>query len=438
MRVRHARRGCPPTSIAALSALLLGALLSLARAAAPVTASSVSGLWDATVQVGALEVPFKLGIDAGAANATGWFFNGKEHVSSTSGSFNGAHLVLDFASYAKRLDATLTADGALEGVYTPTTPGSTVQPYIFRARRAAADTAATTDRAPDIAGLWIVPTQSGKAGENAWRFIISQSGVQITAAVLRVDGDSGSLTGTWTNGKVRLSHFDGARPSVIDVSPAADGALRLAVRDRSGADVTLTAYRPPQAQSKGLPDAADPALHTQVRDPKEPLQFNFPDLNGHSVSNTDPRFRGKVLVVDIAGSWCPNCHDEAPFLESLYRKYHARGLEVVTLSFEEAEQLANPVRLRSFIQQFSLTYTVLLAGTTDELHTKLPQAVGLDAYPTTFFVGRDGRVRAVHAGFAAPATGAFNTDLKKDFTTRIEKLLAERYVPGGQATTAGL
>jgi thiol-disulfide isomerase/thioredoxin len=432
------------TAFIAAGALALPAICAaasppgLAPVAAPVTTSSVTGLWDATVQVGALQVPFKFGIDAGRAKATGWFFNGKEHVSSTDGSFDGTHLVLNFASYAKRLDATLTADGALEGVYTPTTPGSTVHPYTFRAYRAATSKTTTPEKAPDIAGLWIVPAHSEKAGENAWRFIVRQSGVQITAAILRVDGDTGALTGTWENGKVLLSHFDGARPSVIEVSPGADGALHLVVRSRSGADVTLTAYRARQAQSKGLPEAADPALHTKVRDPQQPFQFSFPDLNGHLVSSTDQRFRGKVLLVDIAGSWCPNCHDEAPFLESLYKKYRARGLEVVTLSFEEPEQLANPVRLRAFARQFGLTYTVLLAGTTDELHAKLPQAVGLDAYPTTFFLGRDGRVRAVHAGFAAPATGAFNTDLKRDFTTRIEQLLAERYVTRGQPTAAGL
>lgn len=386
----------------------------------------MNGLWDATVQVGALQVPFKFGIDAGVAHATGWFYNGQEHVASTRGSFDGTHLVLDFPSYAKRVDVTLTTQGTLEGFYTPTTPGSTVQPYAFRAHRAATAAAGTTGTAPDITGLWIVPTQSEKAGEKAWRLIVSQAGAAVTAAVLRVDGDSGALTGTWEDGKVLLSHFDGARPSVIEVSQAADGALRLAVRERSGGEVVLTAYRAQQAQAKGLPEAADPALHTQVRDPQQPFAFSFPDLNGHQVSNTDPRFRGKVLLVDIAGSWCPNCHDEAPFLESLYRTYHARGLEVVTLSFEDAEQLANPVRLRAFIQQFGLTYTVLLAGTTDELHEKLPQAVGLDAYPTTFFIGRDGRVRAVHAGFAAPATGAFNTELKQDFRARIEQLLAER------------
>jgi thiol-disulfide isomerase/thioredoxin len=434
MKEDPVRRGCPLSVTAALSALLLGALLSVGRAVAPDTGGAVTGLWDATLQVGAMEVPFKFGIEASPTHAAGWFFNGKERVGSSSGSFDGAHLVLDFASYAKSLDATLRADGTLEGVYAPTTAGSKAHPYTFRAHRAAAGTVASTERPPDIAGLWIVPTQSEKGGEQAWRLIVSQSGVQIAAAVLRVDGDTGALTGTWKSGKVRLSHFDGARPSVIEVSPAADGTLRLLVADRTGSDVTLRAYRPQQAQSKGLPEAADPTLHTRVRDKQEPFLFNFPDLSGHLVSSTDPRFRGKVLLVDIAGSWCPNCHDEAPFLESLYKRYHARGLEVVTLSFEEAEQLPNPFRLRSFVQQFGLTYTVLIAGTTDELHSKLPQAVGLDAYPTTFFVGRDGRVRAVHAGFAAPSTGAFNTDLKKDFNIRIEELLAERYVAGHSMT----
>jgi hypothetical protein len=95
------------------------------------------------------------------------------------------------------------------------------------------------------------------------------------------------------------------------------------------------------------------------------------------------------------------------------------------LSFEEPEQYANPVRLRAFVRDFGLEYTVLLAGTLEELHAKLPQAVNLDAYPTTFFIGRDGRVKSVHAGFAAAATGRFNLQLKQEFTATIEKLLAQ-------------
>jgi thiol-disulfide isomerase/thioredoxin len=198
------------------------------------------------------------------------------------------------------------------------------------------------------------------------------------------------------------------------------------LRNSSGEDSSLTAYRAADAQARGLPGVADPGNHTSVRDPNEPFQFSFPDLQGRTVSNSDARFRGKVLVIDIAGSWCPNCHDEAPLLQAMYRKYHDRGLEIVTLSFEEPEQFANPVRLRAFVKDFGLQYPVLLAGTLDELHTRLPQAVNLDAYPTTFFVGRDGLVKGVHAGFAAAATGDFNLQLKKDFTATIERLLAQK------------
>jgi thiol-disulfide isomerase/thioredoxin len=201
--------------------------------------------------------------------------------------------------------------------------------------------------------------------------------------------------------------------------------LDLLLRDSHGDDQMLRAYRSEAAARRALPQAADPTRHTTMRDPSEPFRFSFPDLNGHTVSNTDARFHNKVVVVDIGGSWCPNCHDEAPFLQSLYRKYHGRGLEVVTLSFEEQEQLVNPTRLRAFVRDFGITYTVLIAGTPDELHEKVPQAVHLDAYPTTFFIGRDGRVRSVHAGFAAPATGTFNAKLKAEFTREVQQLLRD-------------
>ena len=106
-----------------------------------------------------------------------------------------------------------------------------------------------------------------------------------------------------------------------------------------------------------------------------------------------------MSLVSISGSWCPNCHDEAPFLGELTRNTSAQGLEIVSLSFEEAEQLKNPVRLRAFIKSYGIDYTVLVPGEPKELADKLPQGVNLNSFPTTFFLGRDGRVRSVHAGF---------------------------------------
>ena len=162
-----------------------------------------------------------------------------------------------------------------------------------------------------------------------------------------------------------------------------------------------------------------------MKDPSQPLTFAFPDLNGRVVSLSDARFKGKVVVVAISGSWCPNCHDEAPFLEEIYREYRARGLEVVALSFEEAEQLKSLSRLRAFVKRYDIDYTVLVPGEPGQLAEKLPQAENLNAWPTTFLLGRDGKVRGVHAGFAGRASGEFYTQNKREVTELIESLLAE-------------
>ena len=190
----------------------------------------------------------------------------------------------------------------------------------------------------------------------------------------------------------------------------------------------ITGYRPEEARAKGLPEPTDANHHTGVKDPSKPFSFSFPDLEGHIVSNTDPKFRDKVVLINISGSWCPNCHDEAPFLAEVYRKYRDQGLEVVSLSFEEAEQLQNPTRLRAFIKEYGIGYTVLLGGETASAKEKLTDALDWDAWPTTFFVGRDGLVRAVHAGFASSGSGELYRQEKKDFIETVEHLLAENRI----------
>ena len=248
-----------------------------------------------------------------------------------------------------------------------------------------------------------------------------QKGAEISAAILRVDGDTGALTGSWRDGKFVLSHFSGARPNLLEVTPAADGSLKIVQNGRT----QLTALRPASARAQGLGEPTDPFHHTGVKDPSAPLTFAFPDLDGRTVSLSDARFRGKVVVLAISGSWCPNCHDEAPFLEDLYRQYRGQGLEVVALSFEEADQLKTLARLRAFIKQYGIDYTVLVPGEPGQLAEKFPQAENLNSWPTTFFLGRDGRVRGVHAGFAGRASGEFYTQTKREVTDLVENLLAE-------------
>jgi len=187
----------------------------------------------------------------------------------------------------------------------------------------------------------------------------------------------------------------------------------------------LIARRPAEARKENLPAPTDPTQQSTVRNPNDPLAFSFPDLAGKTVSNTDSQFRGKVVIVAIGGSWCPNCHDEATFLVSLYKKFHARGLEIVNLDFERGDPDADIPRLKAFIAHCGIPYTVLTAGTTDQLAEKIPQGVNLNCWPTSFFIGRDGLVKETHAGFAGPGNTAGHVALEHDVTALVEKLLAD-------------
>lgn len=389
-------------------------LFALASAA---MAQSFSGLWDATVNVDGLVIPFRMELSGADSGARGSFFNGDERVASTSGRFDHGRLLLEFNYYGSKIDATLK-DGTFTGTYFRN------DKYLpFQAKRFTPSPLTEGD-VPSIAGLWEIEGRTSKGEASVWPFIVRQSGAEVTAAILRVDGDTGALSGTYRNGKFLLSHFSGARPSVFEITPQKDGTLMVV----QNGDKHFPAVRPAAARAQGLPEPTDPSRYTSVKDPTEPLHFRFPDLDGHMVADTDARFRGKVVIVTVGGSWCPNCHDEAPFLMELYRKYHSKGLEIVQLSFEEADQLTNPTRPRAFVKRYGIEFPVLLAGETTELNAKLPQAVNLHTFPATFFLGRDGRVRSVHAGFASVAMGEYHTRLKEETTSLVERLLAETWI----------
>jgi thiol-disulfide isomerase/thioredoxin len=379
---------------------------------------SLSGLWDATITFNGQDIPFRLQLAGEGSNLKGWLFNGDDKVVASGASFQNGSLVLNFDSYAAKLELKVQG-GALVGQYGPMLKKTF--PVTAHRHQAATESSAS---APSINGLWEVAVKSSK-GEQAWRLIVQEkSAGDVSAAILRVDGDTGALTGGYKDGKFILSHFSGGRPALMILTPSSDGTLAVDMTDLHGKS-QLTATRPDVARAKGLPPPTDPDHHTSVKDPAEPFKFSFPDLNGKIVSNSDARFQGRVVLVNITGSWCPNCHDEAPFLAELYRKYRSQGLEVVALSFEEGDQLTNPVRLRAFMKEYGIDYTVLLGGTPDDRDAKLTQPVNLNSWPTTFFLGRDGRVRFVHAGFPGPASGELYRQAIHEFDAQVQGLLAE-------------
>ncbi len=437
---------------AGLSFILAGLGASVAIAQANGAAAPLNGRWDASLLDHGTVIPFRLDISGSGPTLKGTFYDGfKPYDGTTSASFQNDKLVLNIEHYLTSIHAALK-DGELSGNVVSQSRSANTE-YGFQAVRHVESKTVATD-VPSIVGSWEIPLDTPTSkGEKAFRLIVEQHGAEVAASILRVDGDTGAYSGTYKDGKWVLSHFDGSRPGVIEVSATKDGTLEViqnAGRAKKAVTETavvatpvaagkqyveepsdsrystkLVAYRAEVARAKGFPEPENYNTHTTVRDANEKFAFNFPDVNGKLVSSEDPRFKNKVVLAIVTGTWCPNCHDEAQYLVQLDKKYRDKGLAIVALDFEEPEEQGKLTRERAFVKQYGVEYTYLIAGAPAEMWEKVPQAVNLNTWPATIFVGRDGLVKGIHSGFASPASGEFNKQLQDEFTAKIEHLLAE-------------
>ncbi len=374
-------------------------------------------------------VPVELDLSPVGKNGriTGTFINGNERSASSSGILNGSHLTLRFSAYARQLEGDIkgnTFTGTFSGARIKTWP---VTLHTDRDGKPSTIFVAGTpkEKSGTINGSWEIAVQS-KNGEAAWGMTVAPFGGngEIRVVIQRIDGDSGNLYGRFDEAaqEYRVSHYSDAAATIYSLKPKADGTLQVTnLRNPAESNVA----RPTAvARKQNLPPPTQATQQTTMPNPSEPLRFAGPNLAGTVINSTDEQFKGKVVIVAIGGSWCPNCHDEAPVLVDLYNRYHARGLEVVDLSFEEGDQLKNPERLRAFVTKYNIPYTVLLMGTPDDLNDRLPQPKNLNCWPTSFFIGRDGLVKEIHAGFSGPATGPAYAELKGELDGLVQKLLA--------------
>jgi thiol-disulfide isomerase/thioredoxin len=175
-----------------------------------------------------------------------------------------------------------------------------------------------------------------------------------------------------------------------------------------------------------LPDAD---TLTYLKKGESRLNFKFPSIvEGGSVSPTDPKYKGKVVVIQVLGSWCPNCMDETAFLSPWYQQNKARGVEVIGLGYERMPEYDKAApRLRKLKERFNIGYDLAVAGVSnkDSVAKSMPQLAKFLAFPTTIFLDKKGAVRTIHTGFAGPGTGKYYEDEKASFNRTVDKLLKE-------------
>jgi peroxiredoxin len=378
---------------------------------------TLTGLWDATVIADGVHVPFRFRLMQKGTTAQGTLFDGPIEYKSDSGKFENGKLHLHWNITNADLDATIEG-GELKGKYVTRRSNTKLLTKEVVARRAVPTM--ENAKAASVAGRWTLKSDNNDP-KNVWAITIQQHGLDLSGAIERLDGDSGTLTGTIKDHALVMSHFSGIRPAVLRGELMPDGTLKLIYNEK----LAMTGLRADVARANGVAPI-DPTRFTKVKNQDEPFPFSFPDVTGKTVSNTDPQFRGKAVLVNITGSWCPNCNDDAPFLDSLYRKYKSGGLEVVGLSFESGDVDYDRGRVKEFISRNHVTYPILIAGTVDNIATQLPFVVNFAGYPTTFFLDREGKVKLIHDGFAGPGTGAEHERVKAEIDTEVKKLLATK------------
>jgi thiol-disulfide isomerase/thioredoxin len=416
----------PHTSAPALrpiaALVVLAAFLLATWGCRPRSHELEPGSYRAVLESPGGELPFRLDVAREESDFVLYLVNGKERVRVPEVVVEAGKLTARMPGYENALTATISGDD-LEGEVALVRAGGQRQTMPLKARRGETwrfVEEPLTDNA-DFSGRWSVTFTSDKGKTSPGVAEFEQRFGAVTGTILTPTGDYRFLAGDAHGDELQLSRFDGAQAHLFHASLNERGELEGQHWSGNFGHEQFVAVRNPDAEL----DMSSVA--TGMKDPAVKLQFTFQDLDGKPVSLSDPRFQGKVVIVTLAGSWCPNCHDEAAFLAQLYREHREKGLEVVSLMFEHFGDFAQAANAtRRFRKSTGIDYVTLIAGTSDkdEAAKALPQLTGVFAFPTTIWVDRTGVVRRIHAGFSGPATGAHYTDLTSEFTEFTLGLLA--------------
>ncbi|MBO0950242.1 peroxiredoxin family protein [Fibrella forsythiae] len=389
-----------------------------------------TGVWRATLETSGGQLPFGLDIKpaAQAGKYTVFAINGAERLPMDEATLQGDTLRIPMGLFESELVAKVDGD-KLTGTWRKRRVKDQYQIVPFSARFGEAsrfNVPAGVSPTSDLSGKWQTVFRAeggdGTPGDTTAAVgVFAQKGNEVTGTFLTPTGDYRYLAGNAFGDSLLLSCFDGSHAFLFKAKRGPNQTLTGVFHSGPTYRETWTARLDPKAS---LPD---PARLTYLK-PGQKFTFAFPDATGKTVSLNDPQFKGKVTVVQIMGSWCPNCMDETRFLAPWYAKNRARGVEVAGLAFEKTADLAESgPKLKRMSERFQIQYPVLLAGINDkaEAAKSLPALSSVVAFPTTIFVDKKGTVRHIHTGFAGPGTGIYYDQYVGEFNRLIDKLLAE-------------
>ncbi|MEM8506765.1 MAG: TlpA disulfide reductase family protein [Bacteroidota bacterium] len=275
----------------------------------------------------------------------------------------------------------------------------------------------------DVSGIWETEFDFDTDGPYPAKGIFAQTGDKVTGTFRTKTGDYRYLEGVMDGDSLKLSTFDGAHVFLF-AAAVKDSSMQGTFYSGNHAVENFIAKRNAAFE---LPDAN---TLTYLKEGYTTFDFSFPDENGNIVSLSDESFQNKVVLVQIMGTWCPNCLDETKFYRDYLKKNPNADLEIVALAFEYAKTEEKAFTgIRRLRERVGVGYPILLAQTgtssKSKANEKLPMLNHVLSYPTTIYIDKKGGVRKIHTGFNGPATGEKHEEFKKDFAATLQELLQE-------------
>jgi thiol-disulfide isomerase/thioredoxin len=387
------------------------------------TTALAAGTWRGVLSAQGQQIPFLFDVTQDGGKPTVTLRNGEERLKldeiSTAGDSTTIRLGVFDAALVVR------ADGAdkLKGTWVKY-DGKEPYRVAFMATKGAEPLfpVMADQKVESFDGTWNVTFKGSDGKTYPAVGIFKQEGPNVSGTFLTSTGDYRYLAGQADGDMLKLSTFDGSHGFLFSAQKQGSALKGDFYSGKSGHE-TWTATLDPNAK---LPDAN--AL-TGMKPGQKKLNFKFPSIyEGGSISPSDPKYKGKVVVLQILGSWCPNCMDETNFLAPWYEKNKQRGVEIIGLGYERTtDQKVASQKLLKMKERMNIGYDLAVAGqaSSAEASKSLPQLQKVIAFPTTIFLDKKGEVRKIHTGYSGPGTGKYYEQEVADFNKTIDQLLAE-------------
>jgi thiol-disulfide isomerase/thioredoxin len=252
---------------------------------------------------------------------------------------------------------------------------------------------------------------------------LKQNGNILRGTFRTETGDYRFLDGEVQGDKFYLSCFDGAHAFLFEGKIRADWHLDGSFRSGTGEPEVWIGKRNEGAE---LSDANTLTTINPEYSGERVVSFNFPNADGKRVALAD--FGAKVKILQLMGTWCPNCYDETKFIIQYLKENPAAAekVAVIPLAFERNAAVA-ATQVNTYKKKMGMPYDILIAGTTtnkDSTAKSLPFLSKVVAYPTMVFLDKNNKVRRIHTGFDGPATSKY-ADFAKEFDVFVKTLIAE-------------